>query len=93
MNRTAVDQVRASIHLRNKFFRRKMDHRVRPGDDDRDWYGGHARRDLSAVAQQAKAEATKQSLFLLRGEIDCFAEPVIGRAFASFTFSTAPDGL
>src|SRR3979409_122734 len=78
MNRTAVDLIRASIHLRNKLFRRKMDHRVVPGDGDRDWYGGHARRDLSAVAQQAKAEATKQSLFLLRGEIDCFAETLHG---------------
>ena len=68
-----------------------MDHRVRPGDDDRDWYGGHARRDLSAVAQQAKAEATKQSLFLLRGEMDCVAEPVIEHAFALATFPTAPD--
>jgi hypothetical protein len=68
-----------------------MDHRVKPGDDDRDWYGGHARGDLSAVAQQAKAEATKQSLFLLRGEMNCFAEPVIGRAFAPSTSSTVPD--
>jgi hypothetical protein len=38
-----------------------------------------ARRDLSAVAQRAKAEATKQSS--LRDTIpDCFAEPVIGRS-------------
>jgi hypothetical protein len=58
-----------------------MDHRVKPGDDDRSWYGGHARSDLSAVVQRAKAEAMKQSLFLLRGEMDCFAEPVIERAF------------
>jgi hypothetical protein len=41
-----------------------------------------ARSDLSAVAQRAKAEATKQSILSLRGEMDCFAEPVIGRAFA-----------
>jgi hypothetical protein len=26
--------------------------------------------------------ATKQSILHLRGEMDCFAEPVIGRAFA-----------
>ena len=29
----------------------------------------------------ARSEATKQSIFL-RGAMDCFAEPVIGRAFA-----------
>jgi hypothetical protein len=32
-----------------------------------------ARTDLSAVAQRAKAEATKQSILSLRGEMDCFA--------------------
>ena len=32
-----------------------------------------ARSDLSAVAQRAKAEATKQSILSLRGEMDCFA--------------------
>src|SRR6266436_6387100 len=41
-----------------------------------------ARSDLSAVAQRAKAEATKQSILSFCGEMDCFAEPVIGRAFA-----------
>src|SRR5258705_12629455 len=41
-----------------------------------------ARSDLSAVAQRAKAEATKQSILPLRGVMDCFGEPVIGRAFA-----------
>src|SRR5216117_1553754 len=40
-----------------------------------------ARSDLSAVAQRAKAEATKQSILLCRA-MDCFAEPAIGRAFA-----------
>jgi hypothetical protein len=29
--------IRASIHLRNKPFSKKMDHRVKPGDDDLDW--------------------------------------------------------
>src|SRR5439155_9972482 len=38
-----------------------------------------ARSDLSAVAQPAKAEATKQST--PSAALDCFAEPVIGRAF------------
>jgi hypothetical protein len=33
---------------------------------------------LSAVAQQAKAEATKQSILSFRGEMDCVAEPVTG---------------
>src|SRR5258708_34208991 len=28
------------------------------------------------------AQATKQSILRLRGAMDCFAEPVIGRAFA-----------
>jgi hypothetical protein len=34
------DLIRASIHLRNKFFS-KMDHRVKPGDDDleRSYFG------------------------------------------------------
>jgi hypothetical protein len=41
-----------------------------------------ARGDLSALAQRAKAEATKQSILPLRGDMDCFAEPVIGRSFA-----------
>src|SRR5436190_1829498 len=30
----------------------------------------------------ARSNATKQSILPLRGEMDCFAEPVIGRAFA-----------
>ena len=38
--------------------------------------------DLSAVAQRAKAEATKQSIVTIVPAMDCFAEPVIGRAFA-----------
>jgi hypothetical protein len=33
---------------------------------------------LFAVAQQAKAEATKQSILSFRGEMDCVAEPVTG---------------
>jgi hypothetical protein len=41
-----------------------------------------ARSDLSAGAQRAKAEATKQSTFIFFLAMDCFAEPVIGRAFA-----------
>jgi len=31
----------------------------------------------------ARSKATKQSSFLGRGDMDCFAEPVIGRAFAT----------
>jgi hypothetical protein len=30
----------------------------------------------------ARSEATKQSILPVRGEMDCFAEPVIGRRFA-----------
>jgi hypothetical protein len=38
---------------------------------------------LSAEARlRAKADATKQSMLCLRGEMDCFAEPVIRRALA-----------
>jgi hypothetical protein len=31
---------RASILLRKKSFPKKMDHRVKPGDDDSNWYDG-----------------------------------------------------
>jgi hypothetical protein len=31
------DLIRASIHLRNMLFSKKMDHRVKPGDDDLNW--------------------------------------------------------
>jgi len=31
---TAVDLIRASIRLRKKVVSKKMDHRVKPGDDD-----------------------------------------------------------
>src|SRR5664279_786561 len=38
---------------------------------------------LSAEARlEAKADATKQSILSLLSTMDCFAEPVIGRAFA-----------
>jgi hypothetical protein len=30
----------------------------------------------------ARSEATKQSILPVRGEMDCFAKPVIGRRFA-----------
>jgi len=30
----------------------------------------------------ARSAATKQSILSFRGSMDCFAEPVIGRAFA-----------
>ena len=32
------DLIRASINLRDKLFSKKMDHRVKPGDDDLNWY-------------------------------------------------------
>jgi hypothetical protein len=35
-----------------------------------------------ALAVIARSEATKQSILSLRGEMDCFAEFIIGRAFA-----------
>jgi hypothetical protein len=39
---------------------------------------------LKCIAVIARSGATKQSSFFLslRGKLDCFAEPVIGRAFA-----------
>jgi hypothetical protein len=53
-----------------------LDRPVKPDDDNSLW-----KSDLSAAAQRAKAEATKQSILSSRA-MDCFAEPVIGRAFA-----------
>jgi hypothetical protein len=45
--------------------------------------GEIAPRDRGGVfAVIARSEATKQSILSLRGAMDCFAEPVIGRAFA-----------
>ena len=35
------DLIRASINLRSKPFSKKMDHRVKPGDDDLNWYDRH----------------------------------------------------
>jgi len=35
------DLIRASINLRSKPFSRKMDHRVKPSDDDLNWYDRH----------------------------------------------------
>jgi hypothetical protein len=37
---------------------------------------------LCPLAVIARSEATKQSILSLRDAMDCFAEPVIGRAFA-----------
>src|SRR5947207_10176234 len=34
------------------------------------------------LRSSTKAEATKQSTLQFRGNMDCFAQPVIGRAFA-----------
>src|SRR3984893_14642521 len=53
--------------------------RIAPRDRADAYLDVIARSDLSAVAQRAKAEATKQSILSLRGKMDCFAEPVIGR--------------
>jgi hypothetical protein len=40
----------------------------------------------------ARSKATKQSILSLRGEMDCFAEPVVGRAFARYPLARN-DGL
>jgi hypothetical protein len=55
-----------------------------------------ARRDLSAVAQRAKAEATKQSILPLplRGEMDCFApRNDVVRHETTFSRRDAPEVL
>src|SRR5438105_9169845 len=41
----------------------------------------HCEERLVRRSSTSEVEATKQSSFLRRGEMDCFAEPVIGRAF------------
>jgi hypothetical protein len=46
---------------------------------------GASRREVEKVCHESvisSSEATKQSILPLRGKMDCFAEPVIGRAFA-----------
>jgi hypothetical protein len=43
-------------------------------------YGGKIIRRIPQFLP--RSEATKQSILSLRGLMDCFAEPVIGRAFA-----------
>jgi hypothetical protein len=62
--------IRASINLGILEERRKMDHRVKPGDDN-----------LNCIAVIARSEATKQSRDSWAA-LDCFAQPVIGRRFA-----------
>jgi hypothetical protein len=44
--------------------------------------GRLASRDLYGCLEIVIASAAKQSTLSLRGKMDCFAEPVIGRAFA-----------
>src|SRR5258708_22836104 len=45
---------------------------------------GASRREIADahLVVIARSEATKQSILSLRGEMDCFAEFIIGRAFA-----------
>jgi len=43
---------------------------------------GASRREGERVCLVVIASAAKQSILSLRGKMDCFAEPVIGRAFA-----------
>jgi hypothetical protein len=56
-----------------------MDHRVKPGDDDRNGYGGHARATVhrSSTSEGGSDEAIP---FSFTGEMACVREPVIGRA-------------
>jgi hypothetical protein len=43
---------------------------------------GNVMRASQTSAVIARSKATKQSILSFRGAMDCFAEPVIGRAFA-----------
>jgi hypothetical protein len=43
---------------------------------------GASRRGIVKLRLDVFASAAKQSILSLRGAMDCFAEPVIGRAFA-----------
>jgi len=43
---------------------------------------GALRGEVANVRLDVIASAAKQSILSLRGKMDCFAEPVIGRAFA-----------
>jgi hypothetical protein len=59
------------------------------GESDREQGGGYIAKhqELSEVERTsilviARSKATKQSILSLLGAMDCFAEPVIGRAFA-----------
>jgi hypothetical protein len=53
------DLIRASINLRNKFFSKKMDHRViKPGDDDLNGYDGLSwSSDTSIADRREKTDA------------------------------------
>src|SRR6266481_4805263 len=66
-----------------------LDRPVKPGDDSGECGAPSSiaffRFDFQTANSEtviARSEATKQSILPLRGEMDCFAEPVIGRAFA-----------
>src|SRR5437667_7443163 len=50
-NSSCPDLIRVSINLRKSFFK-KMDHRVRPGDDDLDW---RTRSEPSPISVAASA--------------------------------------
>src|SRR5665213_785599 len=62
-----------ALHGRTTARRQPEDHRLQPAEGGA---GGVALR-------QCESEATKQSSFLCVVEMDCFAEPVIGRRFTS----------
>jgi hypothetical protein len=54
------DLIRASINLRSKPFSKKMDHRVKPGDDDLNWHDRHCEERLvrrSATSEGGSDEA------------------------------------
>jgi hypothetical protein len=72
-------QIKIAVHLASRLAPRK--NRIAPVDTY-EWaeYVPIFRLRLQAVI--ARSEATKQSILPLCGEMDCFAEPVIGRAVA-----------
>ena len=56
------DLIRASINLRKEVLSKKMDHRVKPGDDDLNWDNGHCEERLvrrSSTSEGGSDEAIR----------------------------------
>src|SRR5450631_2170340 len=55
------DLIRASINLRDNFFRRRC-HGVKPGDDDFNWYDGHCEERSDGRGRDARLTPPSASL-------------------------------